>query len=59
MPEELSENLMREIKDNVSPYMSSTSWEDTAQYNCGEILQMYWNLQDVIQACDGCEYIEM
>jgi len=56
MPSELSQNLMREIKDNIFPSMQ---WEDTAQYHCDLILEQYGTLQDVVIACEWCDYLEL
>jgi len=56
MPENLSEDTMQIIRDTVTP---SLVWDDCSQYNCDAILEQHWHIQSIVEACDGCDYLEI
>jgi len=56
MPSELSKVDMKAIRDRITPSMRS---DETNQYQCDEILQEFWQIQKIVEACEWCDYLEI
>lgn len=55
-PETLSEELRQLIRENIHPSMTS---EDSNQYQCDYILEQFWNIQAIVDACEWVDYLEL
>lgn len=57
-PPELSSESIEKIKNNISPSMTDNE-DGNWLYNCDYILETFPDIQEIKDACEGCDYLEL